>query len=413
MASPFEALGLPEHADLVAVRRAYATTLRRIDPAADPEAFARLRQAYEAARRICESAETVEAKATADVHAAPAEAAQEPPAEASHPDTKAEPDAAAPPGEAAEHPVTEPEVEAPAPPEEQAPPPRVDPTITMAWRFAADVGARRPEAIPHLLGEVLAELRTQYIDAPGVFEEYLIDLIGMQRIGHRAAVFATAEQQFHWHEVGRLASLGQRGQWIETVMAQREVWSSLAEDRRREWLALFERAEAHMDTSLVRHWPEIRKLHERFPVWLSLHVSGETLHAWRTAYEALPTSQRDMFEKMAQPEHAYLPAHLAAAQQKENSRRTYRKVAFVVFAIFVGLGQLSSWLRSSGAFTASQAPSRSASESPRECVELYAALDRPDAFAGKSDDEVDELKSRANACARQGHWQAPTPPSAH
>ncbi|URL58134.1 J domain-containing protein [Luteibacter flocculans] len=381
MTSPFEALGLPEHADLVAVRRAYATALRRIDPAVDPEAFAQLRDAYETARRACESEQV--------------------------PETAAEMDTPAPPNEAVEEKAAEADVETAASTSEEAPPPRVDPTVTLAWRFAADVGARRPEAIPHLLGEVLAELRTQYIDAPGVFEEYLIDLIGLQRIGHRAAVFAAAEQQFHWHEVGRLASLGQRGQWIEVVMAQREAWSSLAEDRRREWLALFERAEAHMDTSLVRHWPEIRKLNERFPGWLSLHVSGETLQAWRTAYEAQPTATRDMYEKLAPTEQAYLPAHLAAAREKANSRRSSRAVAFFLLAIFVGIVHLIGNLHSSG-YSLALPTSPPLPDTPRQCAELYAALDRPDAFAAKSDEEVGLLKSRADACARRGHWHAPT-----
>lgn len=45
-----ELLSLPPHADERAVRRAYATRVKLIDPATDPAAFARLREAYEAAR---------------------------------------------------------------------------------------------------------------------------------------------------------------------------------------------------------------------------------------------------------------------------------------------------------------------------------------------------------------------------
>ena len=45
-----EWLELPPHADERAVRRAYAIRVKLIDPALDPAGFARLREAYEAAR---------------------------------------------------------------------------------------------------------------------------------------------------------------------------------------------------------------------------------------------------------------------------------------------------------------------------------------------------------------------------
>jgi len=346
-------LGLPPHADEVAVRRAYAVAVRKIDPAVDPDAFQHLRHAYEAARAWCVQTE----------------------AEASAPEVATVAPAGVADGE-----------DKPSPDESPVVPP--DFTVTLAWRFAADVGAHRAEGIPRMLDDILAELRTQYIDAPGQFEEHLIDLVGLRRIAHRAEVFAAAETRFHWNEVGHLAGLGQRGRWVESVLSQREAWLSLAVERQRTWLELCARAEARLDSALVRHWPEIAKLNERFPAWLGLHLSGETLQAWRDAFDAQSPS----------------------AREREHQRSSSRVIALLVLTVVVGVvnvavqGWPHSWAMSmTSPFAASHPP-----DTPRQCVELYTRLDRPDAFAGKGVDEIDTLKARAHRCQLSGHWHAQT-----
>lgn len=50
MSDPYEILGLPRHADEAEVRRRYLELVRRSPPDRDPERFAALRDAYEAAR---------------------------------------------------------------------------------------------------------------------------------------------------------------------------------------------------------------------------------------------------------------------------------------------------------------------------------------------------------------------------
>lgn len=370
-------LGLPAHADEIAVRRAYAAAVRKIDPATDPDAFQRLRHAYEAARAWCEQMDTT----VATSGEAPALTASS---------------------------TTGGAVDKPSP--EESPSLPVDYTVTLAWRFAADVGAHRAEGIPRMLDDILVELRTQYIDAPGQFEEHLIDLVGLQRIAHRAEVFAAAETRFHWDEVGHLAALGERGRWIESVLSQREAWLSLAPDRQRAWLELFARAETHLDKALIRHWPEIAKLNERFPAWLSLHLSGETLQAWHAAFDAQSASARDVFMKIAAPETAYLPAQAVAEREREQQRSTSRLAAFLVLAVVIGFVNLAiqGWPRSRATSMTSPLEASLPPDTPRQCVELYTQLNSPDAFEGKRADEIDTLKARAHRCQRAGHWHAQT-----
>ncbi|HEY4293724.1 hypothetical protein [Luteibacter sp.] len=375
MAWHLEALGLPPHADLVAVRRAYAATLRRVDPVVDPAAFARLREAYEAARAWCERAGTAEA-------AEAAEAADDADADAKHED--------------------------PTETTTKAAVPHVDPTVTLAWRFAADVGARRPETIPQLLGDALVELRTQYIDAPGRFEEYVIDLLGLQRIGHRPDVFAATEEQFHWREVGHLAALGQRGQWIELVLAQREDWLALPEDRRRAWVGLFAQAEAGLDSSLLGRWPEMRMLNERFPAWVSLHVSADTLQAWQAAFNAQPPSTQETYRRRAPPASVYWPKRVDLARQPSRDRWTTWAVAcFFLCLLGTSVHYLLNAERIAPALVSSPTALSVPHESAEQCAALYVRMDRSDAITGLDDEEIATLKTRGANCARDGHWHRP------
>ncbi|WP_448096220.1 hypothetical protein [Luteibacter yeojuensis] len=358
----FDVLGLPAHADGIAVRRAYAAAIRHMDPATDPDAFQHLRRAYEAARARCEQMDTAATTSGEASAGGPALAASGAMGGAADKEDKPSPE------------------ESPALP--------VDYTVTLAWRFAADVGARRAEGIPRMLDDILAELRTQYIDAPGQFEEHLIDLLGLQRIAHRAEVFAAAETRFHWNEVGHLAALGQRGGWVDVVLSQREAWLTLAADRRQTWLELFARAEARLDNALLRHWPELAKLNERFPAWLSLYLSRETLQAWRMGFDTQ-----------------------SAAAPKSSYRRMGRSAAVVLAVIgVVGLASVAvnDLLRSPSLSPMSFLSASFSGDTPRRCMELYMELDKPDAFAGKQPDEVDALKARAHHCQRAGHWRAQT-----
>jgi hypothetical protein len=372
-----QVLGLPPYADHVAVRRAYAAALRQIDPQTDPAGFGRLREAYEAARAWCEAGATdTELPAAASVDA---EAPRD--------------DADKTGGSAGEAPVGD--------------TPATDTTLALAMRFATDVGTHGADRAATLLAASLAEVRKQYIDAPGHYEEYLIDLIGLQRIVHRAAVFAAAEDQFHWHEVGHLAALGKRGEWVETVLSQREAWDELGADQRHAWLEVFVRAETSLDSSLLRHWPEAARLQQSYPAWIGLHLSSGTLQAWQALFDAQSPSSQDMYRRMALPDSAYLPARIARARGRSQGRSS-SWIAVFVLSMCVGIGHLvfNGFVHGP---SVPYDPTPLPTDTPRQCAELYLELDAPGALAGRAPVVAERLKTRADRCARAGHWHPPAP----
>lgn len=366
-----ETLGLPPHADAVAVRRAYAAQLRLIDQASDRAGFQRLRDAYQAALAWCE-----------------------------------------------DHPQGE------APASETAAPTPTDPVALDATEQsvltkddAADEAMRRlREAVSHadeaaiagLLDHALASLRHGYIDAPGQFEDLLIDALRTYAIDRRAALFDASALAFHWHEVGRLRAGDPRAAWIARVHAQAEDWLALDAGWRSTWLVLLERAQAGIDNYSVRRWPDIGRLYERIPDWLTLHLTPAKLQSWQVAFEGLPTSTREEYIQRAAPVTALSP------QRKGHTPRRGRfhvpPLAWAVswFALMLF------YLIANGIFTASKQghsePLPHFNETPltpRECVELYVRFDTPDAFAGMAPDEVVHAKRRAQQCALAGHWRPP------
>ncbi|SKB29448.1 hypothetical protein SAMN05660880_00388 [Luteibacter sp. 22Crub2.1] len=370
-----QVLGLPGYADPVAVRRAYAAALRQIDPETDPAGFGRLREAYEAARAWCEAGASEPTLAVSTDVGALRYDAREPE-----------------------------EVTAGASPDH---PPVTDNTLALAMDFAAGVGTHGAGQVAALLAASLAEVRKQYIDAPGLYEEHLIDLVALQRIGHRVNVFAAAEEQFHWHEVGHLAALGERGQWVEKVLSERDAWNELGTDQRHGWLAVFARAETSLDTSLLRHWPEVARLRESYPAWLGLHLSHDTLQAWQSMFDAQSPSSQDMYRRMALPDSAFLPARVARARERARGRSS-SWLAVLVMSMCVGIGHLV-FNGFADKPSVPYDPTPLPADTPRQCADLYLELDAPDALAGRASVEAERLKTRADRCARAGHWHPPAP----
>ena len=301
-----ELLDLPAHADERAVRRAYAARVKLIDPGTDPAAFARLREAYEAARAWADDEEHDVAIAVNPAPRMTAEPAPiTPPREHVVPLVELTPLVVGEslPVAAPHEPAVELEDVSDDETASQPPAPPVNPqeqATRLMERFAARIAAGGERDIRLELEACTVELRLQYIDAPGIFEEVLIDHLASGLVGKRAAVFALASGHFHWQEIGHVAALGSRGAWIEAVESQRMAWNGLAPLARTSMLSLIERAAATkglLPGDIVSRWIEVRDAFRRFPAYLGLYLTPAHQHEWALRYEALPDPERQTLER--------------------------------------------------------------------------------------------------------------------
>jgi hypothetical protein len=307
-----ECLGLPAHADDRAVRRAYAVRLKQIDPEQDPAAFAQLREAYEIARAwIADDPEHGGGHEPAMTSPRPEPVASPP----FIPETVAV---------VASEPVATP-TPALANPLEQA--------AALLDRFAVRVAAGRD---PHAeLEACTAELRLQYIDAPGMFEELLVDRLAQGPLPARPTVFAAAWNQFHWHEIGHLASMGPRGGWIDAVETQRSGWSTVDAEQRTRVLSIIRGAEVSgspLPVEIVRDWSDVKEAFQHFGTYLALFISPATLHEWASRFEQMPPLSWEITDHARPRPRARTPGWLSRVRQRMSSRWSYF-VLIVVFAV--------------------------------------------------------------------------------
>ncbi|GAA0915452.1 hypothetical protein GCM10009552_33170 [Rothia nasimurium] len=362
-----QALGLPPYADVAAVRRAYAQALRRIDPSADPDGFARLREAYETARAWCEQVGAEEHDADTPSHEAASQDAQ---AEGGNTGT-----------------------------DESAPSAGSDARREAALLTEAFVSGVRTGDAAHavdLLERTIAELRTRYIDAPGELEERLIDLIAGQDLPHRAALFDAATALFHWEDIGQLAPLGERGQWVEAVIVQQSLWMQGDPVQRRQWLDPVIRAAVPIDAPLAGHWPVVDRLCTQYPQWIGLHLHHTVARAWKASFEALATPVQQKYRQKA------------TTQAKPRApAKVRRRFSLPWFGLVIALGALShlgqAIFNDHGLATFSL-PWSGQDDTPETCADLYRQLSRKDAFAGITDRAVRELTHRGEQCERNGYW---------
>jgi hypothetical protein len=361
-----DVLRVPEHADTRAIRRAYAALLKRIDPTADPIAFARLRDAYEQAMTWAATLTPPAAPPTGDA-----------------------PDESAALGE-------RPAVSA-------APANELTHTLHLADAFAAAAQRTSSAELPDLLARTVSSLRLGYIDAPGRFEERMIDLLAEARVGHRVALFAVLGDTFHWNELGHLAPLGARGTWIEKVMAEELAWKQIPARARQTIVELLDQAEAapSIPASLLRDWPRVATALTDFPAYLGLRLGAEKQAAWRDRFDA--------------QDHDVVPRSPSEFRRRERHLSgpiggiSATLVLAVALARFVANGTLPLPAGISSFFHHGPTVDVATLDHERlaRCTTLYVDMDRPGALDGIASERADRMRDEGERCFRLGYWHRP------
>ena len=305
-----EELGVSTAADARAIRRAYAMRLKQIDQATQPDAFIRLRSAYELALTWRQNtplkpdaATVVDSDPTTGyseraVPAYPSADSSDKPA----PTPDVEPRRTAPAQTIAAEQLSIPP--SPTRTVEQIPLPSPhDEAAAIMRRMQERLNQGEPPT--KVLGEAIKALHQCSLAAQPAFEAILIDGLAQQHLSNRLALFQAAVEQLQWEEVGRLRGLGQLGQWVMATLGQQHAWLTLPTQQRDEyawWLDNSYREPLTESATVV--WPKVDQLLRVYPNFLLLSNEAAHFNRWKAAYAALPDVVRkrvEMFQDMPSP----------------------------------------------------------------------------------------------------------------
>ncbi|WP_250633099.1 J domain-containing protein [Pinirhizobacter soli] len=250
-------LGLDEHADLSAIRRAYARQLKQIDQEHDPEAFARLRNAYEAAQEWL-----------------------------SQNDARANPAAPlATQSEAANSwPILEASVGEPAISLSEA--------LYRAHHQLKEALQTPPGVdFPAQLENIVDQLCNV---APELYEPFvwqLLDFLASQRTPHRFEVFDAATQLFQLRHMPTNPPDPGIALWLEATSSELAAWAKQPKHVRESQLAILR--EVQKEAVSAEHWSELEALFECYPHTCLLVVDSDKVTNWRYAMaQANPALRR-------------------------------------------------------------------------------------------------------------------------
>jgi tetratricopeptide (TPR) repeat protein len=289
-------LGVTPGADERAIRRAYARELKLIDQEVDPAGFQSLREAYETAlywQRHDQTLATETANGDAPALATAGLAATD------EDEVQRSPGHRPPQSDAHEQRQQQPE-------DQQASAAEAFHEFQQHCAALATAGLSSSDAPwQQLLRASLDDARLVNIVAREHFERQVAELLAQGwRPGHEALLVA-AVKVFGWdNDRHRVRSLGYAGAVLDTAIDERAMFDAL-EDREKQRQLIVRLRDPSEPTAreLVANTVPMELLISRFPTWMALVTSTDSMDRWRELDRSLPGWKRMLnFAGRSKPE---------------------------------------------------------------------------------------------------------------
>jgi hypothetical protein len=374
-----ERLGLDDSADERAIKRAYATQLKKIDQTTDIAGFTELQRTYQATLAWhAQRTQPIANNASAQPIDAPPR--RETTLEHAREDIHESDHGSIPPGEA-------------------------------ALAAHAHLIERLTHGIPVdlALSEQLNALRMGHLQAPFLFELRLIESLANGGISQRLELFNAAQKHFSWKDIGHLNALGQHGSWVNSVKKESHAWSQ--ESRHISGVMLLDALKLGSTSPLpsANQWPRIQVIIQRYPCFLSLQLDRARLSALQQAFDALPDNEKNWALDTSMP--VFQLGNTQTGTVKRTSR-TARPVGLVIVAILIAARVISAIVDSGGASYTGKSVAPPASTllalnlqrfvpTQQSCQSLIPIVERTAPF---QNDERTYLSAAVRSCIGLDYW---------
>ncbi|MGM9487563.1 hypothetical protein [Ideonella sp. YS5] len=275
------ALGLGLEADERAIRRAYAQRLKRIDQAADPQAFQSLREAYEMALRW------------AAWQRQQADSGESQPPEETVTDAGEQPVMQDVPADTGPAESVRPQEPPPAPVQG---PESIGEAVFAGFVARMDQPFKSEDEAQAALDQALADERLINLEARAFFEwRVACRLVEGWQPGHEF-LLGPACTTFHWDtERRQLAVFGRVGAILNAAIDERLIFFRQPAgefEAQRQLIQRLRRDAAPPPARLAEDMPRLRQLAQRYPHWLPIITPRAHASRWSESFDQLPASMR-------------------------------------------------------------------------------------------------------------------------